>query len=100
SRRRSGARKPVRTLGRRWRGSAKPSGPGTAHFLTAPRSFGKIGSAHSLGKPVYDTLFLALSQETDADMVTADELLYDAARARFPRLWRLATWGAESAPPA
>src|SRR5437016_11027714 len=145
----------VRALGRKRRRSVKPFGPGTAHFLTAPRLFGKIGRdnpaglvpdlvypefantiwkhvkrlaldpsdgeamiaaflalpfdvvssqailvpafriAHSLGKPVYDALFLALSQEADADMVTADELLYEAARGHFPRLRRLAAWGAE-----
>ncbi|MDR7481719.1 MAG: type II toxin-antitoxin system VapC family toxin [Armatimonadota bacterium] len=50
--------------------------------------------ACATGRPVYDALFLALSQEAGADMVTADEQLYEAVRAHFPRLQRLAAWGA------
>lgn len=56
--------------------------------------------ACNLGLPVYDALFLALSQEAGAEMVTADEQLYQAVRAHFPRLRWLAAWDAESGPPS
>lgn len=43
---------------------------------------------------IYDTLFLALSLEMDADFVTADEPLYQAVHSRFPGVRWLATWPA------
>lgn len=56
--------------------------------------------ACTVGRAVYDALFLALSEEAGADMVTADEQLYQAAHAQFPRLRWLASWDGESVPPS
>ena len=56
--------------------------------------------AHALGSAVYDAVFLALGQEADADMITADQQLYETAHAQFSRLRWLAAWQTESGPPS
>jgi len=43
-------------------------------------------------RSVYDALFLALGLEADAEVVTADEPLYQAVHAHLPHLRWLGDW--------
>lgn len=43
-------------------------------------------------RSVYDALFLALGLETGAEVVTADEPLYQAVHAHLPHVWWLGNW--------
>lgn len=42
--------------------------------------------ACTVGISVYDAIFLALGEEVEGDMVTADAQLHEAGEGRFPRL--------------
>jgi predicted nucleic acid-binding protein len=48
---------------------------------------------------VYDALFLALSLDAGADLVTADEALYQTVRPHFPQVRWLGNWPAASGLP-
>jgi predicted nucleic acid-binding protein len=43
-------------------------------------------------RAIYDALFVALSQDLAVPAVTADELVYNALRADFPRIILLRDW--------
>jgi predicted nucleic acid-binding protein len=43
-------------------------------------------------RSVYDALFLALGLEAGAEVVTADEPLYQAVHAHLPHVWWLGNW--------
>ena len=45
-----------------------------------------------LGQSVYDTLFLALSLASDAQLVTADDRFYHAVHTHFPQVCWLGAW--------
>lgn len=48
---------------------------------------------------IYDALFLALSLDAGADLVTADEALYQAVHSHLPHVKWLGTWSASSNAP-
>ncbi len=43
-------------------------------------------------RTVYDSLYLALSEQAQCQFVTADERLFNAVRSRFPNVVWLANW--------
>lgn len=40
----------------------------------------------------YDALYLALAQERNCDLITADERFFNALRSHFPQLQLLRNW--------
>ena len=71
-----------------------------ATFLALPfeisSSFPLLLPAYRLAmehrRSVYDALFLALSLETGADIITADQVLYRAVHTHLPHIWWLGDW--------
>ncbi len=63
-----------------------------ASAATLPTAY-QLAIAHR--RTVYDATFLALSVLLDAEMVTADEALYNVARAQLPRVRWIGEWSGE-----
>jgi predicted nucleic acid-binding protein len=63
---------------------------GLASPAEARQSALEIASRY--GRSIYDALFVALAQELDLPGVTADEPLYRAVHADFPRIVLLRNW--------